>query len=165
MTDRIFRQHALGFGSTPAQVTCQIEGNTIYSGAVTALNQPKPALPDPTYKIDNIAWTWQGDADFTGTQNMIITVSGADLLLGDTLANNPYGIDTNDFGSFYFTTVDGVIYADPFTNEKIDNVSQSGPYDPNLRGQWWWWIPAGSTFSATLNIEAAVAPPPEPNSP
>lgn len=160
MTSRTFQQHALAFGSTPCQVVCQIAGNTVYSGTVTTLDEPKPSLPDQTYTIDNVAWSWQGNADFAGTQSMAITVTGSDLLMAATLANNPYG-NANLHSTFYSIDVDGVTYTDPLTEEAIDGVPQSGPYNPSLQGQWWWWIPAGSTFTATLHVDAP--PPPEPS--
>lgn len=153
MTDRIFQQHAMAFGSTPCQVVCQIDGKTIYSGTVTTVDEPRPPLPNRTYTIDNVVWSWQNPADFAGTQSLVITVTGSDLVLANTQANDPYN-DSAEFGAFYTTEVDGVRYVDPLTDEALNSVPQSGPYDPDLRGQWWWLIPAGSTFSATINVDA-----------
>jgi hypothetical protein len=162
MTLRTFRQYALGFGSNTAQVVCQIDGNTIFSGPVTTLYQPRPSLPDPGQAIDNIAWSWQGDADFTGSQNMSLTVTGSELVLGTTSANNPYA-DAAVFDWVFQKEVDGTFYYEPFSNVSIDGVPVSKPNQADLTGQWWWAIPAGSTFSATLNIMAAVVPPPPPD--
>jgi hypothetical protein len=153
MTDRTFNQYALGFGSGQAEVVCQIDGNTVFSGTVTTVDQPMPSLPNFSYVIDNVAWSWTAPADFSGTQQLVITVSNSDLLLGQTLANNPAG-NADIFSIFYKVEVDGVVYADPFTNETINGVAQAGPYDPAIVGQWWWIIPAGSTFAATMHVSA-----------
>ena len=160
MTDRTFQQFAQGYGSTPCQVVCQIDGNTVFCGSVTTLDQPMPGLPDPEFNVTNVGWTWQGNAAFSGTQSISVAVNGSPLLFGGTLANNPYG-NADIFLSFYSVTVDGVDYADPFTNETIDGVPQPGPYDANLGGQWWWVIPAGSTFAATMHV-TGIEPPNSP---
>jgi len=157
MTDRTFKQYALGFGSVPAQVVFQIDGNTVFSGTITTLDEPMPALPNSEYSIDNTAWSWTNAADFEGTQQITISVSGSDLLLAQTLANNPVA-NADIFQSFYNVEVDGVIYYDPFTEETINGVAQSGPYDPAISGQWWWSIPSGSTFTATMNVTAPLPP-------
>ena len=159
MTDRIFQQYAQGYGSTPCHVVCQIDGNTVFSGTVETLDQPYPALPDPEF-VTVPAWTWQDSADFTGTRQFTVSVTGSTLLLAQTLANNPYGNVANldQFTSFYSQEIDGVVYNDPFTNETINGVVQQGPFVPENSGQWWWKIPAGSTFTATLNIVATTPP-------
>lgn len=156
MTDRTFQQHALAFGATPTQVVYQINGNTVFNGPVTTVDQPMPVLPNTEYSIDNIAWTWTNDATFSGTQSISIAVTGSALMLAQTAANNPLG-NAEVFGSFYSVEVDGVKYTDPFTEETIDGTALSGPYDPALPSQWWWRIPSGSTFTATMHVEA---PPP-----
>jgi hypothetical protein len=165
MTDRTFQQWAQGYGSTPCQVVCQIDGNTVFSGTVTTLDVPLPSLPDAEYMGPPVAWSWQDSADFSGTKQFTVSVTGSTLLLAQTFANNPYGNVANleEFGSFYSREIDGIIYHDPFTNETIDGVVQQGPYEPTESGQWWWTIPAGSTFAATMNVIAATPPtPPEP---
>lgn len=162
---RTFRQYAIGYGATPAQVVCQLAGNTVYSGEVLTLNQPVPSLPNLEYQIDNIAWSWQDDVEFAGTKDLIITVSNSLLLLGLTLANNP-AANVETWGAFYSVEVDGIYYADPFTNEAINGVAQGGPYNPDFTGQWWWRIPAGSTFTATMHVQEPPEPePPEPEPP
>ena len=157
MTDRTFKQHAMGFGEVPSQVVFQLDGNTVFSGAVTTVDEEFPSLPDLDYRIDNIAWTWTDDVEFSGTKSISIAVTGSPLMLADTLANNPLG-NAELFVSFYSVEIDGVTYEDPLTDEEIDGVPQSGPPDPTLPGQWWWTIPAGSTFTATMHVNAPAAP-------
>ena len=157
MTIRNFRQYAIGLGSTPAQVVFQIDGNTVFSGSVTTLDQPMPSMPDPAFTVDNLAWTWQDDVEFAGTKSISISVSNSSLLLAGTSADNPYA-NVETYGAYYTVEIDGVSYADPLTNEAIDGVSQTGPYDPDLPGEWWWYIPAGSTFTATMHVNAPLPP-------
>lgn len=159
MTDRIFQQYAQGYGSTPCQVVCQIDGTTVFSGEVATFDQPLPSLPNVEMTVNTVAWTWQAPADFTGSKQISIAVTGSDLLLAQTFANDPDGADANVFSPFFSTVIDGVEYLDPFTDEAINGVTQSGPYRQETPGQWWWHIPAGSTFTAALNI---LPPPPPP---
>lgn len=159
MTDRIFQQHAQAYGSTPAFVVCQIDSNTVFSGSIPTVDQPWPVLPNSEFLIPPLAWSWQDSADFAGTKQISITVTGSPVLLGQTFANYPSGNAANldVFSSFYAQEIDGVTYFDPFTDEAIDGVPQSGPFHAETPGQWWWRIPVGSTFSATMHI-TAVSP-------
>lgn len=161
MTDRTFQQHAQAYGSIPAQIECAIDGIVVYNGSVQTLDQPFPYLPNSELQISNVAWSWQGNADFSGTQQLSITViSGSTLLLANTLANNPAG-NLEIFMPFYSVEQSGVVYTDPLTDETLDGISLTGPYDPAIPGQWWWQIPAGSTFTATMHVDAPPPPPEE----
>jgi hypothetical protein len=161
MLQRTFHQYARGFGSEPALVTVTIGGNVVFNGPVVTVDELLPVLPDPTYVIDDIAWTWQEDANFSGTKDLTITVSGSYLVLAQTLANNPYqgAIPSNpEYTAFWSIEIDGVTYSDPLTDEAIDDIPQSGPYRPDERGQWWWAIPPDSTFTAVIHINPPVKP-------
>ena len=158
MTSRIFQQHALAFGETPTQVVCQIDGNTVFSGSVTTLDEFMPALPDAAYHVDNIAWSWEQDAEFTGTRSITITVTGSPLLLGQTWANNPLANvanAANTYGAFYSFQVGNANCYDPLTDVTINGQPKIRYDDPALEGQWYWRIPANGTLAATLNVNAA----------
>lgn len=157
MTIRTFRQHAQGFGTVPAQVVYQIDGTTIFSGSVATVDQPVPTMPNLQSPIDNVAWSWQNDVGFSGTKSISVSVSNSPILLADTQANNPY-VDVNTYAPFYNVEIDGVTYSDPFTDAAINGVPQTMPYLKDLAGQWWWLVPAGSTFTATLNVDPIVLP-------
>jgi hypothetical protein len=158
MALRTLQQHGLGFGSVDTVITASINGAVYFNGPVTTVNEPFPPLPNSGYQVDNVLFDWTVPDDFEGTQQLEISVTGSPLLLAYTVANTP---DTPDaFGLFYSVDINGVEYTDPFTNEAIDGVAQSGPYKPELAGQWWWKIPAGSTFTATVNISLPPPPPP-----
>lgn len=161
MVQRTFRQYARGFGTEPASATVIIGGNTVFDGPVQTVDELLPVLPNHEYALDNIAWTWQQDADFSGTKQLTIAVSGAYLLLGQTLANNPYNSAANPnsgYGAFWNIEIDGVEYSDPLTDEAIDGIPQSGPYRPDEAGQWWWVIPPGCTFTATMHVNPPARP-------
>jgi hypothetical protein len=149
---RTFKQLAQGFGDVPAQVVVQIDGNTVFSGAVTTLDQPMPSLPNSEYTLDNVAWTWQNDAEFSGSQSITVSVSDSPLILATTMANDPYN-NVEGYGGFYLHEVGNVSYADPFTDVTIDGVAQPVVNDPDWAGQIWWAIPAGSIFAATMHVD------------
>lgn len=161
MTQRTFHQLALGFGTIPCEVTVSLDGNIIYQGAVATLDEPIPLLPNPDYDISNQAWSWQLPADFAGTADLSITVSGSTLYLAQTLADNPYQYvpdPASRYQIFFNIEVDGVSYSDPFTDEAIDGIPLSGPYRPDEPGQWWWAIPPGSVFTSVLHVDPPKKP-------
>ena len=158
MTLRTFQQHALAFGETPTQVVCQIDGNTVFSGSVTTLDEFMPALPDPTYRMENVAWTWESDAEFAGTQAITITVTGSPLLLWQTVANYPLANLANVYGAFYSFPLGNANCFDPLSDVTINGQPQIRYNDPSLEGQWAWRIPAGGTLAATLNVQVSQPP-------
>jgi len=158
MTIRTFKQQGRGYGATPAVVTARLDGVQVFSGPVSTLNQPIPGgyTPGSNYGVD--MYFWEGDFDFEGTRELSITVTNSPLLLTDTLAD--YTTDNSAvFNCFYYYTVDGITIGDPLSNVKIDNVPMSRTN--NLTGQWCWTIPAGSTLTATINIDSGYLPDPD----
>lgn len=151
---RTFIQTGQGYGNTTVSITAKIDGITVYTGPVATADTPVPALPQIGTNFGSNIFTWTNSYEFQGTQNMEITVTGGTLLLTDTLANSQFYPTT--FTPPYFQVIDGVTYSDPFTDEKINGVALTGPYDATLSGQWYWTVPAGSTFTATVNIIAAA---------
>jgi hypothetical protein len=162
MTVRLFRQHAQGYGSQPTNVTVKIDGVDIYSGSVSTINTPVPCLPDSDVKINNVAWGWDDTAEFAGTRELSISVSGSPLLLAETLANNPHAGNIQpemEWLAFYCKDINGVKYFDPLSNQAIDGVAQrTAAQGVGNTGQQWWIIDAGSTFTATVNVDAVELP-------
>lgn len=165
MTERQLRQLAQGFGAEPTQITASIDGNVIYQGSVNTVDTVIPTLPDLNYEINNVAFTWSEPGDWTGTRQITISVTGSTLLLANTQTTRPWLADQDpphaDAATFFSGTwnSDGVSrMEDPLSSVTIDGVPMlSGAQD--LPGQWWWKIPAGSTFQATLSVNN-----PDPNS-
>lgn len=156
MISKTIQQLAIGYGAAPASVVCQINGNTIFSGTIQTLDEPEPELPNSSLTVDNVAWTWTEDADYTGNKTISIAVSNSPLLLGVLKINNPYNTAAGFQG--FTATIDGVETTDPFANETINGTPVAPTPGGDLTGQWWWWIPAGATFVATLHVAAAEQP-------
>ena len=151
---RTFIQKGQGYGSTPVNITAKVDGITVYTGTVPTVDTPLPPLPQTDSNFGSNLFTWTAEYTFQGTQNMEITVSGGTLLITDTLANNEYTPST--FTSPYSEVIDGITYYDPFTGETLNGVALEGPPDNTLPGQWYWPVPAGGVFSATVNILSAA---------
>ena len=150
---RIFQQLGQAYGSSDVIVTVQVDGNTVYSGTASTVNQPVPS-PTPSDDITTAAFTWTDPNEAVGTRQISITATNGTLRLGKTLAQ----IDSANPDSFnfcYVPEVEGGL-ADPLTNVTIDGVAKSRLDQPDLNGQWWWDITAGSTLAATLNVNIVM---------
>jgi hypothetical protein len=164
MTTRNFIQCGQAYGSTPASITVTIDGTVVFSGPISTLDTPVPTLPDLSIKALPTIFTWTNTVAFSGTQSYSIAVTGSPLLLGATLADHCVANNVAEFGSFYTYEIVGAgVVADPLANVAIDDVARTrGPDNTELSGQWQWLIPAGSTLTATLNVNAGVEPTPPP---
>ena len=163
MTTRNFIQCGQAYGSTPASITATIDGTVVFSGTISTFDTPVPTLPDLSVVAIPTIFTWTNTVAFAGTQSYSIAVTGSPLLLGLTQADHCVANNAAEFGTIYVYDDDGVSVLDPLTDVAIDGVSYArGPDNEALSGQWSWQIPAGSTFTATLNVNAGVEPTPPP---
>jgi hypothetical protein len=151
---RTFIQKGQGYGSSTVSITAKIDGITVYTGNVDTVDTPLPALPQTESNFGSNIFTWNNSYSFQGTQSMEITVTGGTLLVTDTVANSE--VNPSAFYTPFSQVIDGVTYYDPFTDEKINGVVTVGPPESTLPGQWYWTVPAGSTFTATVNISSAA---------
>jgi len=159
MTTRNFIQCGQAYGSTTSSITATIDGTVVFSGPVSTVNTPVPNRPDAATDPVPTIFTWTNTVAFAGTQSYSIAVTGSPLLLSFTGADYCIANNTAQFGTFYTYEIGGVTVADPLTNVAIDGVAmQRGPDNSTLSGQWQWLIPAGSTLTATLNVNAGVEP-------
>lgn len=156
MTTRQFYQEAQAYGPIPATVVVTLDNAVIYDGSIAALDQPPPSMPSPGFVLP-VAYSWEGTCEFSGALPMTITVQGAEIYLGNTVAQtwDPIG-NIWIISDFFTQTIDGQIVNDCFTNVEINGVPQTRLATPD--GQWWWLIPAGSQFSATINIQSCPTP-------
>jgi hypothetical protein len=159
MTIRTFQQFGQAYGSTPATITASINGTVIFSGEIPTIDAPLPALPNLAVKGTEL-FTWTNTVDFSGTQSFSISVTNSPLLLTDTSADYCFANNSSEFQSFYSYIEGDFIITDPLSNTAIDAVGVQRTTE--LSGQWYWLIPAGSTFTATLNINAGIEPAPPP---
>lgn len=176
MTTRTFIQQGRGYGSDPVSVVASLDGNQIFSGTIPTLDQPVPNLP---FDFDSFSganlFTWTTELEFQGTMAYQITVTGGTLILGYTVANYTGNNEApspefdvgepgtaENYGYFYASgglspdpaEVPPLIW-DPMTEVTINGVSrtQYRTSDEDV-GQFFWTLPAGSIFAATLNINA-----------
>lgn len=173
MTIRTFIQQGRGYGEDPVNITAKINGVVVYQGAVDTIDQPLPPLPTPFEGAEVTLFSWEEDIEFEGTVSLEITVDSGSLLLTDSLANYsmiavtiPYvevrSSGPDEYELFYYETIDGVVYSDPFSDPKIDGdeVVRIRDQDPEnlLTGQWYYVLPGDSVFTATVNIQKGVYP-------
>jgi hypothetical protein len=154
MTVRTFKQHGQGYGLDPVHVIAKLDGVEIFNGPVDTVDEPFPMLPDPTVDITTTLFSWEDLINFVGTKSLEITVTGGKLLLTNTLAN--YGIysfedESPDSFTAFYQSEDSCI--DPFSNVIISGQPKSADHT-ELSGQWYWTLPAGSTFSCNVSIQA-----------
>ena len=160
MTTRTFKQFGQGYGATPAVVTTSIGGTVVFSGNVPTVDSPMPSFPNLEVTGTEL-YTWTNTVDFAGTQSFSMTVQNSTVLLTESFANYCNANDSAQFGLFYTYEVGNTLVADPFTDVAIDGISLQKSMDySEYNGQWYWTIPAGSTFTATLNVSAGVEPSP-----
>ena len=158
MTTRTFKQLGQAYGSTPATITATVNSTVVFSGQIPTIDAPLPILPDLSFTGTEL-FTWTNTVDFAGTQSFSISVANSPLLLTNTSADYCIANNSSEFLYFYSYIQDGINILDPFSNTAIDGVAvQRGPDLTDLLGQWYWIIPVGSTFTATLNVNAGVEP-------
>lgn len=149
---RIFKQFGTGYASLPVSITAQVDGTTVYSGTVPTVDGPVPGYIEPPANVHGEAFSWTGPAgNFLGAQSFSITSTNGPFQLGKTLAQYN-AANLSEFGQFY--TLDGV--SDPLSNVMIDGVLVA--HEVDIDGQWNYTVPAGSTLSATLNINLVQIP-------
>lgn len=166
MTTRTFKQQGQGYGASPVNITASIDGVNVYTGTVSTIDAPYPAMPDLAFQPDADMFSWTSTVDYTGTFTMSITVNSGTLMVTDTLANYinvpydsappaflPGGAD--NYGVYYSTTEGGVTVYDPITNAQIDGQPVSITRG-EFTGQWYYRVNAGSTFTCTVNAAVGV---------
>ena len=87
MANRTVQILGQGYGSSPAQITVTSNGNTVFSGTVSAVDQPLPALPNLAINLSEILCTFEIDQAFTGQIPMTCAVSSGTVIFGQIYAN------------------------------------------------------------------------------
>lgn len=169
MTVRTFQQYGQGFGSEPVGLIAKINGVVVFEGTTTALDEPLPLQPDVADDFHSVLFSWENTVDFAGTAEMEITITGPGTVIltktvaNYTLANNnnpPLGPDS--FLPFYHYTEEGQTVIDPMSNPQVNGLAIARDRDPEtespLTGQWWYTLPTGAVFTATVNVLAGKDP-------
>lgn len=160
MATRTFKQQGRGYFSNQVSVIARLDGNVIYSGPVSSIDMPCPTLPNMNFDSTETLFTWENTTEFSGQQQLEIEVTGGVLLLTHTVADYVDITDPGVFGSFYSYQDGEHTISDPLSDEKINGITL--PEDRltgDLYGQWWWQIPDGHVFTATLNVAAGTEAP------
>jgi hypothetical protein len=169
MTTRTVKIFGQGFGSTPAEISVTLNGNVIYTGAVSTLDQPVYALPnlDLTSVVPELC-DFEIGMDTNGTVPMTCTVLNGTVIFAQILANYCVIANTDPVvgtGPDVFGSTDGL--GDARSNVAIDGVAQTINHE-ELAGTWWFTVPNGSVLTYDLDIGAGtanIAPPTEPETP
>lgn len=180
MTIRTFKQLGMGYAAEPLTIAASIDNVVVYEGTIPTVDQPGPGDPASlTYPFGEQLFTWELDTTFSGTVTMSFTIAGPGrLYLTDTLANYVQIVNPNPdpvtgkpayinggpdvFGYFYQEPTPDYVLGDPFENVVINGIAQTASHSALLTGQTCWFIEAGGTFSATVNIVPSTLAPATP---
>jgi len=87
MANRTVQIEGQGYGSSPAQITVTANGNTVFSGTVSAVSQLVPVLPNLDINLSEIFCTFEIDQAFTGQIPMTCAVSSGTVIFTQIYAN------------------------------------------------------------------------------
>jgi hypothetical protein len=173
MTIRTFKQFGMAYATESLTIAASIDDSVVYEGTIPTVDQPGPGDPASLiYPFGESLFTWELDTAFSGTVTMTFTIAGPGrLYLTDTLANyvqikNPNSSEpayinggSDVFGYFYQKTTPQYVLGDPFENVTINGILQTVAHSALLSGQTCWFVEAGGTFSATVNIVPSTLAP------
>lgn len=180
MGTRTFRQKAMGYGTTPVNITAKINNNVVFTGNIITDINPPPLLPDFSIDLGDPVFSWtHDDINFQGSFDMEIMVNNAAsddcfVYITDTQANYILTYDGNMthyfgddvFGSFYYTTVDDPedlppwIATDPTDNVTIDGVPTLPHPTRNYPGQCYFTLRPQQVLHCTVNVLSGGEIPP-----
>jgi hypothetical protein len=161
---RIFRQLGHGYQAESVNMVAQINGTTVFSGAVPTTNGPIPPV-DIEHPSGLLCFEWtEEDTNFVGNLSLSITVIDGTFLMGMTLAQSNIA-NAAEYGLVYIAEQEGTVFGDPLTDVIIDGFPQVRPVGPP-EGQWGWAVESGSTLTATIQVNQVPVPlPPDPPAP
>jgi len=159
MTTRTVKILGLAYGSIPAEISVSLDGATVYSGTVTTVDTPLPSLPDFNLSNTTVEFcNFELPMDFSGTKSITCSVTKGVVIFAQIDANycvintDPV-IGTGPDG--YFSV--GGIDSDARSNVYIDGIAQVVNHTEAFGGTWWFKIPAGSTLTHDLDVQAGTA--------
>jgi hypothetical protein len=165
MTTRTVKMFGLAYGTTPAEIAVTLDGATVYSGTVTTVDAPFPSLPNQELTNTTIEFcNFEIPMDTNGAVPMSCTVLNETVIFAQITANYCVIANTDPVvgtGPDVFNNIDGI--GDARSNVFIDGVEQAINHTEELNGTWWFNVPAGSTLTYDLDVQAGtanVAPPP-----
>jgi hypothetical protein len=168
MVNRTIQFFGYAYGDVPVQLSAQINGQTVFSGAVETVNQTIPSgqidmsAAPVLFSVENSPLF---PVEFSGSYPMTVTVeTGYGVALNQTFANYMLGFDpvanvsiagnaTGFLDCFVGTNSEG--NNDSRSGVTIDGVVAPRIYtpDPALgKGEWTWVVNQGSVISYNFNV-------------
>lgn len=162
--EKTFRQHGRGYEGKDTVLQVFVNDKEVFSGSIKTVDDSMPVRWDYNYKIEDIAFIWTLDHDFTGTVNYKISVVAGCLILADLVCNNPLrkpevfmrGIDAEE--------KEGHTYLYPYVTDIKVNTTVFAPVSPTpwWCGQGWFQLYSGDVYTATVHTRASEPWPPRP---
>jgi hypothetical protein len=162
MADRTLQFCGYAYGNVPVQLNAHINGQLVFGGAVTTVDEPLPA-PDinmanapPLFSVTNSLFS----TAFSGSYPMTVTVgtAGEGIYLSAIKSNYMANISSNTAGTvttflpcFTGTPVNSESTPDPRSSVTLNDSVQVPPNAPS-QGCWTWLVTPGSTLAHNLNI-------------
>ena len=171
MTTRTVKIFGLAYGSTPAEINVTLDGNTVYTGAVSTqdpvtgtpcladykiLNQPTPNLDYANSTVE--LCSFELPMDFQGSKPMTSTVTNGTVIFAQIRANY-FAIPGSDpivgRGPSEYFDINGD--ADARSNVAKDGEPVTVVHTNVSHGTWFFSINTGSVLSYDLNVIAGTA--------
>ena len=150
---RTFHQFGKIFGTDSGHLQVWMDSTQIVDKTIephcVSMYDVTPA--DDHYSNWPTLFTWQLPVEFEGTKEIEIRITGADLYLGQTLADHAPNHLDDELADFYSErTVDDTYVVDPFKDVIVND--RMVHRDGTITGQWHHIIFAYQKFTATLNV-------------
>ena len=159
MTNRTIRCHGQGFGPTAVEISVTANGSQVFNGPVPTVDQPLVPLPWPLDQSE-ILFSIEVPMEFQGTMPIEITVNSGSGILLEKLGINYVPLSNNVSSGaqgFEFDSdgkIKNLLEASDLTLD--GNPTSSLVCHPGPDGYQTLPLAVGSTFAATLNVDAGL---------
>jgi hypothetical protein len=160
MTNRTVKMlgWAAGAGIVQPEITAVLDGETVFSGSVDAVEMTKE---NQDYEHAPTIFTFEVPMEFKGTKHMVISVAKSAVRFGQIVANYA----EVEMGSIVYSTgpdifldvseYNGDYVRDPRGEEVTINGEKQQPDRKIGKGTWHWTVTPGSTFEHTITFDKA----------
>jgi hypothetical protein len=147
--------------ASPVTITAILDGNTIFNGTVTTLQDPGMPWPPATEYVLFQVETDQLPTSFSGSLPMTCSVSGGGVnwclintnyYTGNVVQDANAGTVGNFDECYYGTPTNSEGTSDCRSNVYIDGVQQVPAICPTSTGVWLWGVYDGQTIAHNLNV-------------
>jgi hypothetical protein len=153
------RFHGQGFGPTAVEISVTADGNQVFNGPVPTLDQSLVPLPWPLEQSD-ILFSMEVPLEFQGTMPIEITVNSGSGILLEKMSINYVSLSNNvssGVQGFEFDGDEKIPYLLASSDHSLDgNPTTNLVCPPRPDGNWTLPLAVGSTFAATINIDAGL---------